>query len=119
MCRRYGWDPDSAIHSHAWVSRTYRETDHTDPYSYFAQFGRDMDQFIADVKRELAGQFLVEVLAMFKDVPVTHWAAKDIERLANLGIVRGDEQGNFRPDQPLTRAEAAALINRLLQYLGR
>ncbi|MGB9825558.1 MAG: N-acetylmuramoyl-L-alanine amidase [Desulfofundulus sp.] len=64
-------------------------------------------------------QIVREVLSMFKDVPVNHWAAGSIERLAKLGIIKGDEQGNFRPDQPITRAEVVALLDRLLKLLGR
>ncbi|EMT38023.1 N-acetylmuramoyl-L-alanine amidase [Thermoanaerobacter thermohydrosulfuricus WC1] len=119
MCKKYGWNPDIAVHSHAWVSRTYHETDHTDPEGYFAVHGRSMVQFLADVKRELAGQFLKEVLSMFKDVPESHWAAASIERLAKMGLIRGDGNGNFRPDQPITRAEVVALLDRVLKLLGR
>jgi len=64
-------------------------------------------------------KILQEVLSMFKDVPAKHWAAGSIERLAKLGIIKGDGQGNFRPDQPITRAEVAALLDRVLKLLGR
>lgn len=118
MCRRYGWNPDMAIHSHAWVSRTYHETDHTDPEAYFAAHGKNMELFIDDVKKEMAGQILVEVLSMFQDVPKNHWAAKDIEWLAQKGIIRGDEQGNFGLGKSVKREELAAVIARVLQLLG-
>ncbi|WP_018086493.1 N-acetylmuramoyl-L-alanine amidase [Desulfurispora thermophila] len=64
-------------------------------------------------------KIIQEVLSMFKDVPANHWAAGSIERLAKLGIIKGDEQGNFRPDQPITRAEVVALLDRVLKLLGR
>lgn len=64
-------------------------------------------------------QIIQEVFSMFKDVPANHWARESIERLAQLGIIKGDEQGNFRPDQPITRAEVAALLDRVLKLLGR
>lgn len=64
-------------------------------------------------------RIIQEVLSMFKDVPAKHWAAGSIERLAKLGIIKGDGQGNFRPDQPITRAEVAALLDRVLMLLGR
>jgi len=64
-------------------------------------------------------QTLQEVLSMFKDVPASHWAASSIERLAKLGIIAGDGQGNFRPDAPITRAEVVALLDRVLKLLGR
>ena len=43
-----------------------------------------------------------------------HWAEKDILRAAALGWVTGYGDGSFRPDQPITRAEAMTLINRVL-----
>lgn len=62
---------------------------------------------------------LQEVLSMFKDVPAKHWAKGSIERLAELGLLKGDEQGNFRPDNPITRAEVVVLLDRVLKLLGR
>jgi len=59
-----------------------------------------------------------EVLSMFKDIQ-GHWAQADIEHLAQLGLIRGDEQGNFMPDKPITRAEVAVIISRLLKLFGK
>lgn len=56
---------------------------------------------------------------MFKDVPAGHLAAKDIEWLKEKGIVKGDDHGNFRPDEPATRAEVAVLIARALRLMGQ
>lgn len=64
-------------------------------------------------------QIIQEVLGMFKDVPKSHWAANSIERLAQLGIIKGDAQGNFRPEDNITRAEVAALLDRILKLLGK
>lgn len=113
MCRRYGWDPDQAIHSHAWVSRTYRETDHTDPYDYFQAHGKTMDDFIADVKKELI-PVSESKLTNFPDVPAGHWAEGFISAVTQAGIMKGYPDGMFRPDQPVTRAELAAVVNHLL-----
>lgn len=49
----------------------------------------------------------------FKDVPETHWAYKAIEELTEEGILTGYEDGTFKPDQPVTRAEVAAIVSRL------
>lgn len=49
----------------------------------------------------------------FKDVPEKHWAYKAIEELAEKGIINGYEDGTFRPEEPITRAEVATIISRL------
>ena len=46
-----------------------------------------------------------------------HWAEAEIERAAMLGWINGYEDGTFRPDAEITRAEAMTLINRVLQRL--
>lgn len=43
-----------------------------------------------------------------------HWAQKDIEIMARLGVARGVAAGSFRPNNPVTRAEFAVLVLRAL-----
>jgi len=62
-------------------------------------------------------QPLKEVNLLFKDVPTTHWAYKDIEKLQKLGVVKGDEKGNFNPDKTVTRAEVSAMLSRLYDVI--
>ena len=49
---------------------------------------------------------------MFKDIN-GHWAQSVIEKYANAGFVNGYEDGTFRPDEPMTRAEVLTLIDRI------
>jgi len=53
----------------------------------------------------------------YPDVPATHWAAGDIQIMADEGIMIGDASGTFRPDEFITRAEAATLLLRMLKVL--
>lgn len=46
-----------------------------------------------------------------------HWASEEIGRAAALGWILGYEDGTFRPDQPITRAEAMTMVNRVLHRL--
>ncbi len=47
-----------------------------------------------------------------------HWAESYIATAVAKGWITGYEDGTFRPDQPITRAEAATIINRMLnRYL--
>ncbi|MGN1097508.1 MAG: S-layer homology domain-containing protein, partial [Clostridia bacterium] len=46
-----------------------------------------------------------------------HWAEAVIDELYAMGIVHGDGNGNFRPDEPVTRAEAAAMVRNTVRYI--
>ena len=50
----------------------------------------------------------------FTDVKSNHWAKDYIATAVAYGWVNGYENGTFRPDQEITRAEAMAIVNRLL-----
>lgn len=46
-----------------------------------------------------------------------HWAKKDIEEAAELGLIRGYEDNTFKPDRPITRAEVTTIAMRLFRNL--
>lgn len=46
----------------------------------------------------------------FTDLASDYWAKDFIQGLANRGIISGFPDGSFRPDEPVTRAQFAALI---------
>ena len=48
----------------------------------------------------------------FKDVPAKAWYNTAVSTMAKLGIVNGGSDGCFRPNDPITRAEIAAMIAR-------
>ncbi|QQP12933.1 InlB B-repeat-containing protein [Lysinibacillus agricola] len=50
----------------------------------------------------------------FKDVDPSHWASEYIAALADHNIALGDENGHFRPNENLTRAEFTAIMYRAL-----
>lgn len=55
----------------------------------------------------------------FEDVPEDAWYAGDVAYCAEHGLVIGDGDGKFRPDEPNTRAETAALLARLARMLSK
>lgn len=52
-----------------------------------------------------------------KDDITGHWAEKEIRRCMKRGIIKGYPDGSFAPDKPITRAEAAVMIDRLVALL--
>ncbi len=108
--------------SHAEVSEKWKETDHIDPISYFAKFGKTVDDFRNDVQKEI-NQILekFEVTKnMFSDLDkISNFAKESIGNLANLRIIRGDTDGNFRPKDFITREEVAVIVNNIIKYLEK
>ena len=50
----------------------------------------------------------------FNDVPAHHWAIQYIHAAKLVGIIDGDENGNFAPKKTSTRAETAVVLYRIL-----
>ena len=105
ICKRYQWNPDDKIRSHNWVTQTLGGTDHTDPYPFFVQFGKDMDCFIADVKTlmqekvsetkmkpqdsEKVAGILSQQWLILNQFPGTEQAKAELERLADEVRIAG------------------------------
>jgi hypothetical protein len=51
----------------------------------------------------------------YKDVPATLWCNNAISTLSNAGIIKGYDDGTFRPNAPITRAEFATMAVRFFE----
>ncbi|KYG90296.1 S-layer protein [[Bacillus] sp. KCTC 13219] len=56
----------------------------------------------------------VKAEVYYKDLSSTYWATPAITKLVNLGYMEGFPDGTFRPNEVVTRAEAAAIIARAI-----
>ncbi len=94
--------------------------------------GRDNGHFYTDspIERQEAIVILLRTLGLeslgLSPTPVTSfvddkyiasWAKKEVYAAARLGIIAGDVDGNFRPKSYVSKAEAAAFVNRLVTYM--
>lgn len=52
------------------------------------------------------------IASTYPDVEESHWAIKEIEFVKSIGLMVGDDRGNFRPDAPITRGEIASIAAR-------
>jgi len=69
-------------------------------------------------------EFAAAMMRFFTEIPLEgintfsdtqgHWAVSEISAMARMGIINGFPDGKFAPEQAITRAEAAAIINRML-----
>ncbi|MDR2167969.1 MAG: S-layer homology domain-containing protein [Clostridiales bacterium] len=48
---------------------------------------------------------------------ISAWALNDINAATRIGLIAPDEDGMLHPQEYLTKAQAAALINRLIEYM--
>lgn len=56
--------------------------------------------------------------AMFNDLSPDHWAYSSVQAAAKAGLITGYENGQFKPEQNITREEISSLLIRALQYKG-
>ncbi|MCL2497202.1 MAG: S-layer homology domain-containing protein [Symbiobacteriaceae bacterium] len=64
---------------------------------------------------ELEGSGIMAVSAAIDDV-TGHWAEAVIDVAKQYGIMGGFEDGTFRPDEPVTRAQFVAMVNRAFGF---
>lgn len=60
----------------------------------------------------------VTITRSYTDVPDGAWYAQAVGVLSSLGILNGYEEGDFRPQNPITRAEFTAVATRFAKAAG-
>lgn len=53
---------------------------------------------------------------LYLDVELTHWAYDYIKFMTESGLIKGDGNGNFRPEDNVTRAEFVTILHRVFDY---
>ncbi len=69
---------------------------------------------LAMILRRTMGSASGVQVAGYPDVAEGHWAAEAIAHMQSAGLMLGDQNGRFRPDDAVTRAEMASIAARLL-----
>ena len=54
--------------------------------------------------------------AAYSDIPESHWAYDVVNQAADLGVIQGRGDGTFGLGQQVTRAEFAAMLDRLMGW---
>jgi hypothetical protein len=74
-------------------------------------------EFCAIAVRELGlSSDVAPMGTRFSDVDATHWAGGLINVAVGQGLVKGYPDGTFKPDNPVTYAEAITILVRMLGY---
>lgn len=76
---------------------------------------KEKAQLVESMNEKAAARAAEEDAKGFKDVK-NHWAAIPINVMLEDGILSGNGQGEFKPDDALKTADAAALYNKLIAY---
>jgi len=63
----------------------------------------------------LTAQATIRGASLFSDTE-DNWANDQINELAEAGVIKGYEDGTFRPAEPVTRAQVVVLLARLLEW---
>jgi N-acetylmuramoyl-L-alanine amidase CwlA len=88
ICVRYGLNPESdQLHTHAWVSETWGETDHTDPLSYFTAHGKTWADFVVNVVNEMEEISMAKLID--KHPNYYNYGVQAINDLAARGLLTG------------------------------
>lgn len=122
LCKEYGLDPlaDGVVICHAEGHKRGIASNHGDVLHWFPKFGKTMDDFRADVAREMKGENemdeqairrivrdeLIRLEAERAKLPASEWAKVKIQLARARGITDGS-----RPQSYATREEVAIMVN--------
>lgn len=67
-----------------------------------------------DTSEEKKKEEKKEEQSMFKDVPTTNKYYKYYKKMAEMGIMKANKAGNFRPSKKVTRGELAIILSRVM-----
>ena len=92
--------------------------DEQDAYEFQNSWGEEFgDKGIAYIPKdeidEACAIFVDEIELPFEDVPKDSWYYKPIKNMYMSGLINGTTEKTFEPDRPITRAEVAAIVDRL------
>lgn len=124
LCKEYGMDPlkDGVVICHAEGHKRGIASNHGDVLHWFPRHGKTMDDFRADVARLLKGEddemlsyeqwkaYMEQYRKEQAALPVPDWAVKtgEWDKAKKAGIIADKS----RPQDLVTRAEAAAMVIR-------
>ena len=110
----YGWESEEIFRAReGWLGQEYKDMLYTNSWgTYWADPDGKGNIAFEDIE-EIWGVVPMEAIKL-NDIK-GHWAQKDIEDGAELGLFKGYEDNTFKPNQPITRAEVATIAMRIMR----
>ncbi|NJO44025.1 MAG: S-layer homology domain-containing protein [Cyanobacteria bacterium CRU_2_1] len=72
--------------------------------------------FLAGAATPLVVVLPAQAQTTFSDVSSDYWANRFIQELASRGVISGFPDGTFRPNDPVTRAQFAAMVRQAFRH---
>lgn len=69
-------------------------------------------EFVSMITKTLQAELDGDMNQPFADVPLHKWYAADLVKAKKAGLILGGDDGFFRPEDPISRAELAVLVQR-------
>ena len=134
LCKEFGLDPlkDGVVICHAEGHKRGIASNHGDVLHWFPKHGKTMDDFRADVAKEMKGESDLtekEVRAIVRDeyakieaerakLPASEWAVPHIQEAIDRGLMTENAAGSIdRPRAAVTRQELATVANAIYKAL--
>ena len=130
LCKTYGLDPlaDGMVICHQEGYQRGIASNHGDVLHWFPKHGKSMDDFRADVARELEENMdeakiraivreeMAAVEAQRAKLPASDWAKPHIQKAIDRGLMSKNAAGTIdRPQAPTTRQELATVANAIYE----
>ena len=108
LCKTYNIKPETPfLIGHSEGAALGVASNHSDPMHWFPRHGKNLDAFRSDVKKEMEA-----VSSAFDNIPAD-WAKDGVEWAVKNGLLVGDEKGDFRLRDYLTREQMCVILHRL------
>ena len=122
LCKEYGLDPldDGVVICHSEGYQRGIASNHADVLHWFPKFGKTMDDFRADVAREMEESetvtyeqwkaFMDQYRAKLASQPASNWAVPYIDQAIDKGLMAEVNGSIERPQDFVTREELATSL---------
>lgn len=132
LCEMFKFDPlePGVVICHSEGHRLGMASGHADVEHWFPKFGKTMDDFRADVKKQMEGEeetvtqeqfeaMYTEMIKKTEDNDASGWSAEDRKWVVENGIFKGSGNNNYMWERPMTREELAATLHRFAKLIGK
>ncbi|SHJ25653.1 N-acetylmuramoyl-L-alanine amidase [Clostridium cavendishii DSM 21758] len=115
ICKANGWNVRDNVFSHKYISDTYKQTDHQDPYAFLAKYNKSWDKLCEDIQKAIEGGNIESIYP--KDINIQ---SEDIHnsfthpnnaQIKNDFFYIRDENGNVIPNRRVDIGDKVTILD--------